>query len=206
MSLTLTADSISIRRAVLNLQSLPAKVRNRHMKIAMSAAGGVVARQAIANLPKATGLLRKSIKVKAVVPDASYNVKHHGKPAYAIVGPTRRVVGPVIRGKDGKAKKLSDKKAFKYVMGGGKVETRSPSRYAHLIERGTKPHVIKSKTGKLLSSGSRVFGRSVNHPGTKGTSFLSRALFGTRSASLAAMQRKLTEGINTEAAKLAAKA
>jgi phage gpG-like protein len=45
--------------------------------------------------------------------------------------------------------------------------------YAHMVEGGTKPHVIKAKKGKsLFIPGSRVPIKKVRHPGIKGYKFL----------------------------------
>lgn len=110
---------------------LPKRMRVKHLRIALNAAAGLIRDAAKARVRRESGLLAASLKTKVAIPDASYNVKHHGKPAYAVIGPARNVVGPVLNGKV-----LSVRKATKHVLSGGKVETRRPSRYAHLIERG----------------------------------------------------------------------
>jgi hypothetical protein len=75
-------------------RDLPRAIRNRHMRIAMNAGAGVIRDTAVANAPKQSGLLKKSLKVKVRVPDASYNVAHHGRPAYAVIGPVRHPATP----------------------------------------------------------------------------------------------------------------
>ncbi len=132
----LEIDMGSYRQLMHNLSELPRRVGLKVFRIALNAWGGVVRDVAKSMARKETGLLKKSLIVKAKIPDASYNVKHHGKPAYVIVGPSRHVVGPVVIGAGGRANLLTIRKATKFVLGGGKVLTRRPSRYAHLIERG----------------------------------------------------------------------
>lgn len=44
--------------------------------------------------------------------------------------------------------------------------------YAGAIERGARPHKIMAKKAKVLSDGKNLFGKSVNHPGFRGDSFL----------------------------------
>lgn len=44
--------------------------------------------------------------------------------------------------------------------------------YGAAIEFGSKPHIIEIKKKKVLSNGSKFFGKRVNHPGWKGDSFL----------------------------------
>jgi len=44
--------------------------------------------------------------------------------------------------------------------------------YAPHVEFGTAPHVIRVKNKKALSDGKKMFGKKVNHPGTKAQPFL----------------------------------
>lgn len=174
---------------------LPRTLQNRHMRIAINAAGGVIRDAAAANVPRETGLLRKSLKVKARVPNASHDVRHWGKPAYAVVGPARKVVGlaTTVRG----VTRGGIKRAIKAQSGIGAVRIRRASRYAHLVERGTKPHRITAKNARVLSDGAGVFGETVNHPGSKGRAFLSQAVSGYGQVALGKMQRKLLEGVRS---------
>ncbi len=126
----LAIDTASYQRLMSNLALLPRRVGLRVFRIALNAWGGTVRNFAKSKARRETGLLQKSLKVKVKIPDASYNTAHHGKPAYVIVGPARDVVGPVANGK-----LLSIRKATKRVLSGGRVKTRRPSRYAHLVER-----------------------------------------------------------------------
>jgi len=63
------------------------------------------------------------------------------------------------------------------VAAGGKVRNvpgKKTAFYAHMLEGGTRPHVIKARAGGTLS----VFGRRmkrVNHPGIQGLRFMARA-------------------------------
>lgn len=56
----------------------------------------------------------------------------------------------------------------------GKVEARAP--YAIFVHEGTAPHVIAAKNRKVLSDGSQIFGKRVNHPGTKAQPFFTRGI------------------------------
>lgn len=149
---------------------LPRTIQNRHMRIAMNAGAGVIRDAAVANAPKETGLLKRSLKIKVKVPNASYNAAHHGRPAYAVIGPQRRVVGVKTYTKSGKARKGIRKLLLKP---GQKLATtlRRPSRYAHLVERGTKR-------------------------GVKATHFLARAVASAGPAAQAKVIAKLREGLN----------
>ena len=55
----------------------------------------------------------------------------------------------------------------------------SDVEYAAMVNDGTRPHVIRSRTKQVLRfqvGGRVVFARVVNHPGTKARPFLDRAL------------------------------
>lgn len=62
------------------------------------------------------------------------------------------------------------------IKAGGKLANGADIYYAHLIEfTGAAPHVIKSKSGKMLSFGGRSYA-SVNHPGMQAKPFLRPSL------------------------------
>lgn len=65
--------------------------------------------------------------------------------------------------------------------------------YAHLVEFGTRPHTIKSKTpgGALRIGGARV--RSVEHPGIRAQPFMRPAADAAFPAAVAAVHRKIRE-------------
>jgi HK97 gp10 family phage protein len=52
------------------------------------------------------------------------------------------------------------------------AKRRAGARHAHLIELGTKPHVITTRRGKILASPGHIYGRRVNHPGIPAQPFL----------------------------------
>jgi len=52
---------------------------------------------------------------------------------------------------------------------GGEVQVLNNAKYWRAVEYGTKPHIIQAKTKKVLANKKegKVFGKTVNHPGTK---------------------------------------
>jgi hypothetical protein len=61
----------------------------------------------------------------------------------------------------------------------GSVTVGSDLEYAAFVNDGTRPHVIRPRRASVLRfnvGGRVVFARVVNHPGTKGTHFLDKAL------------------------------
>lgn len=127
----ITWDEHSLKRFQHNLSRLSRGVRIRQLRIALNAWGGIVKTEAKAEVNKASGFLSRSLIVKVVIPDASRNEKHHGKPARVMVGASRRAVKAQAN-IGGKLKFLSVRKATKRVLSGGKVRAYKPSRYSHL--------------------------------------------------------------------------
>jgi hypothetical protein len=160
------------------LYRLPPRVQDRPMRKALSAAGGVIKRAARAYVRRETGLLDKSLIVKVTIPASNYRGNGQNKPAYAVVGASRRVVGPALT-IGGVTKKLSTRRAVAAVLAGVKVQTRRPSRYLHLVEKG--------------HGGPRP---APPHP------FLSTAVATVGAYAQAVAIQKLQEGILEEAAKL----
>ncbi len=201
--MSVTVRLQGMKEAVAALSQLEGRVKFKHLRIALNAAMGPVKRQAIANAPRGTGLLAKSIRVKVKIPAASYNPKHHDKPAYGLVGPGRGIFGFNSLSKTGKVGATSvktlaaatkataagkgllqtvrEKQRFKGYKDYGKVKVylRRASRYAHFVEKGRK--------------------------GKGATFFLARAAQQAAPASYAAFQAKIADGINRVAAELHAK-
>lgn len=120
---------VGIERAVANLAQLPRRVAHRHLRIALNAAGGTIRDSAKTLAPRESGTLRQSLRVKVKIPDASFDVRHHGKPAYAVIGPAR-----------GFSKQVTKRAGRHRIIGkrtklGSKPQTRRPSRYAHFAEK-----------------------------------------------------------------------
>jgi len=85
----------------------------------------------------------------------------------------------------GKTKKATRARVMR-LKGGGKMILRNPTKTALWMERGTRPHVIRAKRGRLAFywiGGAVKRGlpigwyrpEAVNHPGTKATWFLKDA-------------------------------
>lgn len=187
--MTLVLKVFGVPECLEAFRELPRGMRNRHMRIAMNAGGGIIRDSAVAHAPRETGLLRKSLKVKVRVPDASHNSAHWGRPAYAVIGPSRYVIGAARSTPKG-TRLMGPKRAVKFVLGGGKLKPRVPSRYAHLVEKGTKPHKIR---GARINGGKGIQ-RGV-HPGTKARSFLARAVRNVGTVAQMKVISKLREGM-----------
>ena len=67
----------------------------------------------------------------------------------------------------------------------------NPANYAHLVEGGTAPHVIQTKSGAVIK-----------HPGARPQPFLRNSLEERKTTVVGQYQRELASGINIEVDKL----
>lgn len=61
---------------------------------------------------------------------------------------------------------------------GGKVVSRAP--HSHLVEFGTKPHIIRAKNKKVMVINGDFVGGEVHHPGAKAHPFMRPAYYKER--------------------------
>lgn len=181
------ATITGLDQAMRSMSHLTPKLRNQHMRIAMNAALGVIKKRMVANAPKDTGLLKKSLRVKVKIPAASYDVRHHDLPPWGLVGPGRRVVLYVSKTGKISGKTLSAAVTQIFKKGGsiaGRVERGKPvmkkaTRYAHFAEKGRQ--------------------------GKGGSQFMQSAAQQGAAEAAAKFTSKIREGLHKVAAELAAK-
>jgi hypothetical protein len=177
-------DPSSLAKTQFALEQLPVRVQFRQQRIALNAMGGEVKREMVARASRDSGLLKKSPRVKVSIPNASRNSKHHGRPAYVVIGPGRKVIGAV--GITGKRKRsLKVLRSANQFAQAARIQIRRPSRYAHLVEKGHR-----------IVRGGVTVGRTRARP------FVGPAAQVARNRGMAAYTRKLSEGVATEAKKL----
>lgn len=162
-------------------------VQLKHVRIGLNKAGGML-RNAAQNFVRVdTGLLKRSLRVFVKVPNASFNTAHHGKPAYALIGPgrntgrmMRRTASGRLRGHAKAQKSFIETVKLSRAAGGRRMEPhragkafvgqnypdaklRSPTRYAHLVEKGT-PRV---RPRPFLGMAVRIVGQAAMQAGVK---------------------------------------
>jgi hypothetical protein len=145
-----------VRETMAALREVPRRVQLRHVRIGLSKGAGMLRDAAAGMAPKDTGILKRSMKVKVKVPDASFNKAHHSKPAYAVIGAARikspyrrktssgRMIGHGAANKEFRATLKADgsiRRSRAHVESiFSNAIYRSPSRYSHLAERGARHH------------------------------------------------------------------
>ncbi len=132
---------------------------------------------------KGSGALKQSIGIKA-----KGGKKNRTKTAaYAVIGPRRKVV--------------------KFVKNKGRKSTIKavPANYAHVVEKGTRPHSIKKGTGFRKVGKHAAPGSPGIHPGAKAKPFLAPAWRSTKSQALEAARQVFATELKAAIAKQAAK-
>lgn len=148
---------------------------------AVRAGAKLVQQAAKARAPKRkrSGALKRSIGIKAAKGRKGKTL------AYAVVGARRKVI-------------------TRY-----KGRKTVPANYAHLVEKGTKPHSLLKRAKGALAKLKRLAqvkaGVGRQHPGAKAKPFLRPALESQRQAAYSVMLRTLAAEVEKELAKQAAK-
>ena len=172
-----------VLKALRNFEQLPAKMQFKQLRIALNAAGGVIRDRAKAIAPRDSGLLRRSLDVKAKIPNESFNPKHWGKPEYVVIGANRRFSGAVTATSSGKTRVLATRKSIvKAAFNRATIVRRRPSRYIHLVEH---DHAKRGGAGTVM-----------------GMPFLDTAVRTEGQVAQLKMIRKLEQGLYQEAARL----
>lgn len=110
-------------------------------------------------------------------------------------------VAPYKTGNLKKDIQVFDEKIDSFSIGVGNTKL---APYAKFVYFGTKPHVIKPKKMKALANkkSGQIFGKSVNHPGTKANPYLEKAFSEyISSASFVKAKEQLAKDIGDETVK-----
>lgn len=189
------------------LLDVPKKIRLKMLRLALREGAKIVLAAARAAVPVRTGQLRQNLVIRAL--SQKFND--------ARVGVGIKAARKIYANSAANRRRRRAGKPY-YAEG--------PSWYGRLLEFGAKPHLITvdpktvlanaTKGGKrlsrqtfrkigrlanhrgLLTDGATIFGRTVQHPGTRARPFLKPALEQHVPEVLSAFQRKLTEGLNQE--------
>jgi hypothetical protein len=148
-----TIKLVGVEQAIANLAQLPRKVALRHLRVALSAAGGKIKDVAKVLAPVETKTLRNALTVKVKIPDASWDVKHHGRPAYVLIGAKRGGTGDrQVSSWKGKIRRVTGKSLERAHAFGLRVRVRRPSRYSHLAEKKHRFHANAARIAGPVAS------------------------------------------------------
>lgn len=131
-------------QTIANVLALPKRYRRRGFRVALDAAGGEFKDEVKKRAPRETGLLRTSLGVKTVVPN-------NERLSWVKVGPRRGFKQPVERNRRGRLRTVA-KKTVSLLPAGTFTKYRNPTRYAHLVEGGTKRGVRARRFMSLSAS------------------------------------------------------
>jgi hypothetical protein len=138
----------------------------------------------IAEMEKSPGVIRK--KIDEAIYDSINKIYGKINPGY-VPNRTGRLIS-------------SFRTKFSSLYG----EVYTNLKYASYVHEGTRPHVIRIKTAKVLANKreGKIFGRKVNHPGTMPNPFLKRIVDLSRGEIDKTFQKKLDEAMNDIASKV----
>ena len=189
-----------LQKAVADLKRLGHKFNgSAHNRNAISAAGGVLKRQIEANVPHESKTLKSNIRVRIMR-------KKGTREFAAVVGARRKVkqrassaTKQAVRyTRQGRARRITPAQALRAQ---GRVDYRVPSRYLHLVERGTRAHRMTTEKRTMVSAAGQMFGRGVNNPGAKSQYPVVRAVRAKGQAAMQAAIEKLKSALKQEVAK-----
>jgi hypothetical protein len=190
MSKNFRVEVHGVKDVVLALTKFKESVANRVLKGATTKAARPILKEAKAQAPKESGLLRKSLGVKVVVyPKTSVTIALIGvRKGFRQEVTARRKLSGRLLAETGK-KRATAKRTM----------LRNPEKYLHLILLGRKPSRAKGK--RVLASGGLIWGTSV--AAAKPNPFLKRAFAAKANEARAALRGHIEAGIQKEAARLA---
>jgi HK97 gp10 family phage protein len=200
--MSLGVKLVGVPQLLHAFRELPRSMRTKHLLMGLNKGGGMLRNSAAQFAAVETGLLKRSLRVKT----PSRSAVSSGKDPYAAVGPARnagrmmrRTAGGRIKG-HGKAQKTfletiklasgagagmrEAKRAARSFTGQKHSEAtfRNPSRYAHLVEKGTR----RMRARPFLSIAVRITGPSAQQ------AVIQKAQEGLRQEAQKAYARSLT--------------
>lgn len=195
--MTASVKVFGVKEAMHAFRELPRRVGLKHLRIALNAGAGVVRDRYASIAHKQSGLLSKSVGIKVKIPDASFNAQHHGKPAYAVIGPKRNA---------GRFMRINKQGKLKGYGAAQKALTAERKRLASTLtprarEAAAAASVAKQFGGAIFKSPSRY--AHLAGPNRRGAPVLASAANQTRGQAQQRIADKLAQGIETERRALA---
>lgn len=192
--MSLSVHLVGVNECLIALRSLPVAIQRKHMRIAMNAAGGILKQGAISRVPIRTKLLKQALGVKVTQ-------KKNGE-WFAVVGAKRGMKRAVRTTKKGTTKALSKRATsnLKFTPGAGGQQYIDPARYLHLVEKGTRSHVVSVKNKRALAGNGGIWGRKATIK-AKPSLFLATTAAAAGQAAVEKAVSKLKDAILSEANK-----
>lgn len=161
------------------LRAIPDAIQRRAFRAAVTKGSQVVNRVAKRLVPVESGLLKKSIgyKIKSFINKQNGTIGYYG-----VIGP--RTAGFKMAVPRTKGRRVKPGRPGNMVMS-------NPSKYAHLVALGVRPHQVPV-TGKKGDSRRTM----ATHPGHKGVHFMKEAANATRTQVQTAMVNELQKAID----------
>lgn len=192
--------------ALQGLSGFSKAIQKHHTRVAVSAGGGVLKSGAQRRVTKDSGTLKKNLIVhvkgnkKGTAVYARIGARRGVKVAVQDTGKGLRAVASFTARKGKPTKATGEKRLAKLQATGANIHYRSPSRIAHLVEKGTKRHLVVATKKRRLARTGRFFGTSVE-VSAKPKPFLEPTARADGPAAVVKAKQKVKEGIEKERAK-----
>ena len=146
------------------------------------------------------GLRELKLKLQQLQPKVEKSVtKKALRQGVNVFTAAARALAPV---KTGSLRKSIKTKSLRGKPGVPVFATYTTSKYAHLVERGTSQHLIQAGTKrgvdtgkKVLANGGIIYGKSVNHPGSKMRPFMRPAFDENTDKAIEVFRQTLADNI-----------
>lgn len=167
------------------LAKLKQSTRTKILRKAVTQGAKPILKDARSKAPVESGLLKKSLGTKIKTYPSGVVV--------AVIGPRMEFKTDPKTSKRKQVYKRTGKAKLK------RFERRQPAYYAHLVEKGTKPHSL----GKGSSTRKKTQVQGPQHPGTKAVKFMRRALDSQQASVRVIMRKVIRQELEKEAKRLA---
>ena len=151
--------------AMVALSGFSVGIQKVQTRNAISKGAGVLKGGAIRRVQVESGTLKKNLIAKITQKrtnvGARIGARTRVKAAVMDTPSGMKVVSTITRKQDGTLKITGRKRLLKLFARGVRGSIRSPSKYAHLVEKGTRLHTVSVKTKRVLARSGAVFGTSV---------------------------------------------
>lgn len=180
-------------RLLNNINSIKGSKMRSIARTAITKACRPIVRAAKRNAPRDSGLLRRSI---------IQVVRTYQDTVFGVVGPAAGVKETVprtmwaVEGDGPRFSARTGRPLASRLIRKVRMVMAIPALYAHLVEKGTRPHAIGQRSA--LRQGRQG---GATHPGTKGTFFMKRAWESTRAEAQAIINREVAAGLRKVASK-----
>lgn len=192
---TVNTKAVLDTRELSKLQNLSKNLQNKVIREANSASSRVIKEAVLPHVPQESGILKRSMAVRAKT--------YRSGAVTSVVGPRSQYQSWSTSG--------TRTVSFIKILNNPKAKIQKPSKYAHLVHGGTRPHQIVTRfSGRLIYNRGRWATTAknfrkptrnftvINHPGSMPIPFMHRGYRRSESRALALWKSTASAAITRE--------